>query len=308
MGSREHGATVLAIVLCSARAAAQAPAESAAVARELFDQARALLAEKDFAHACPKFEEAMRLDPGGGTILNLALCNELRGKTETAWALYDEAGRWARRDGRADREQFALEHRAALERKLARLVVVLESGAKVPGLSVRRNGVPLGEASLGEALPVDAGEHTVEAHAPGKKPLRLTVRLRDGAVRTVSIPALADDGSTKKPPPRLVREQPADAQKTWGTVLIGAGAAATLAGLRFGWQAIEQRKDAEARCPNRECEHRDAVQLNDDARRNALASTLLVASGLGLAGAGTYVLLTAEPDSRAAGLALRGRF
>jgi len=307
MGWSARGALMLSLLVTTGTLRAEAPSESAAVARQLFDQGRTLMANEDYERACPKFEEAMRLDPGGGTILNLALCNELRGKTATAWAQYDEALRWARRDGRADREELAAKHRAELEPRLAKLVVVLASGAKVAGMSVRRDGVPMGEGSLGEALPLDPGEHVLEASAPGKKPFRGSVRLREGETSTFSIPPLVTL-PRRAPTPRAEPARANETLQTWGTLLVGAGAAATLIGARFGYQAIEQRADAEERCPKRQCEHLDAVKLNDAARKNALASTLLVAGGFALIGGGTWLLVSAEPKQEAASLAVRGRF
>ena len=77
------------------------------IAQSLFDEGRILLEADRPREACPKFAESQRLDPGGGTLLNLALCLELSGKTGSAWARYQEARAIAARDGRKDREEFA---------------------------------------------------------------------------------------------------------------------------------------------------------------------------------------------------------
>jgi hypothetical protein len=62
------------------------------------------LTEGRVSDACPKFEESHRLDPSGGTILNLALCHEKEGKLARSWSEFNEASAFARRDYRADRE------------------------------------------------------------------------------------------------------------------------------------------------------------------------------------------------------------
>jgi len=56
----------------------------------LFDEGRAALQRGDLAVACSKFQESNRLDPAVGTAFNLANCEEQRGRTSTAWALFRE--------------------------------------------------------------------------------------------------------------------------------------------------------------------------------------------------------------------------
>jgi tetratricopeptide (TPR) repeat protein len=310
-----------AIALCTlslaatAQVHAEVPAEKSATARALFDQARALLAEQDYERACVKFEESQRLDPGGGTLLNLAVCNELRGRTATAWAQFDEALRWARRDGRPDREKLAKEHLDALTPRLARLVILVEPRPP-PGLVVSRNGVELGAASLGEALPVDPGEHAIEARAPGKKPFRAVARARPGGVSTLTIPTLLDDPAAAPPPPAAVPARPAEpsprtepsAARTWGTLLIGSGAAVTIAGGWFGLRAIDHKQEADALCPKRECSNQTAVDLNADAQTSAVVSTLLVAGGLAMMGGGAFLVFGVGSQGSEARFALGRRF
>src|SRR6185437_11777695 len=104
----------LAVTGTASTAYAQQAGADVATAQALFDDGKRLMAAKDFAHACPKLVESQRLDPGGGTLFAIAICHEGEGKTATAWADYNVAGAEARRDGRRDREQAALEKAHAL--------------------------------------------------------------------------------------------------------------------------------------------------------------------------------------------------
>jgi hypothetical protein len=96
-------ALALVAVLMSGDASADvSPADSAA-ARSLFDEARALLQAGKAAEACPKLEESQRLDPGMGTMFNLAECYERVGKTASAWTMFLQVASRARAASQADR-------------------------------------------------------------------------------------------------------------------------------------------------------------------------------------------------------------
>jgi len=167
-----------------------------AAAEALFNQGRDLMTAGKFAEACPKFEASQQLDPGLGTMLNLAECYEKTGRTASAWAEYREAIPLARAAGSKARLDLATERAQALQDRLSTLTIRAMSGDdEGVHLEVRRDGVALQEAELGSPIPVDPGEHVVEAVAPGKQPWTSKVQVGgDAAKVSVEIPKLQASG------------------------------------------------------------------------------------------------------------------
>lgn len=167
----------------------------AAAAQALFDQGKKLMAEKKYAEACPKFEESQKLDPGLGTQTNLAICYESMGRTASAWSLYLDVASQAKATNQPDREKKARDAAKALEPKLSKLTI--EVASPPPGLEVKRNGQPVGQASWGTPLPVDPGEIQITAVAPAKKLWETTIKIEKPGETTVKVPELEKG----EPPP-----------------------------------------------------------------------------------------------------------
>lgn len=149
------------------------------IAQSLFDDGRTLLEAGRFAEACPKFAESQRLDPGGGTLLNLALCHELEGRTATAWSEFRDALSIAIRDDRKDRQELATSHITALAPKLTRLTVVVPEviATRDPEVTLDRSRLP--PAAWNTAIPIDPGEHRIVVVAAGLPRWETTVATLD---------------------------------------------------------------------------------------------------------------------------------
>ena len=159
------------LVVATALSAASAQADEAdepksRQAQALFDRGRDLMASGEIEQACPLLAESHRLDPGGGTLLNLAVCHEKQGRLATAWTEYHEALSTSIRDDRKDRQSLASERISAIEARLPHLVVVLPANLPA-GTQVTVDGAPLSRLATGAPLPVDPGPHEVVATAPG---------------------------------------------------------------------------------------------------------------------------------------------
>lgn len=265
------------------------------IARELFDQGRELMARSEPEKACGKFQESYRLDPGGGTLLNLALCNELTGRTATAWTHFRDALRWARKDRRSDRIAFAEQHIAALQPRLSRLRVVVPQSVRVPGLRIVRDGIMLGQSAWGEALAVDPGTHLIQISAPGKQPYSEQIHVSaEGDLRTVQVRRLSD--FPRRPVRRLVHESeptPMGIQRASGLALGGLGLAVTVVGAFFGIRAIERDRRADELCGDSARCKVEGIRKSREAAKDAVVSTVCVSGGAALAGTGMYLFVTA---------------
>jgi len=148
------------------------------LAQALFDEARQLMEAKRYPEACPKLAESQRLDPGGGTLLNLAVCHEKEGKVASAQAEFNDALSLAIRDGRKERQDLARERLAVIDAKVPRVSVTVAPEADVEGLEVKLDGLVLRRAAWG-----------VEATAPGARTWRIDVPVEMAERKTVRVPA-----------------------------------------------------------------------------------------------------------------------
>jgi tetratricopeptide (TPR) repeat protein len=158
----------------------------------LFQEARALMSESKYGAACPKFEESLRIQPGIGTLYNIADCYEKLGHTAKAWRRFREAASEAASSGDAVRAAAAQERADALEPLLMKLSIDLSAGARaIAGLTLSRDGSPVPRGEWGVAVPVDPGNYRVSATAPGRRDWSSVVIVREpGKIVAVSVPDL----------------------------------------------------------------------------------------------------------------------
>lgn len=320
------GALLCVVSLTSAQALGDASSADRALATDLFQRGRRALLAGDYAQACPLLEESQRLDPAGGTLLNVALCHEKLGRTATAWSEFLEALSIARRERREDRVRYATEHVALLEARLSRLTIEIPREVLVPNLRVERDGSVLGPSTWGAAMPVDPGPHTVRVSAPGYHTFEREVVMGEADTQRITVTKLEPVAPEPAPPAAAPAPMPpavepavqpsAPAQDASAREAVPASQrsrrnqrlrAASLSLLVFavlsaasatgaGVKAIKLRKDAESHCRDGRCEA-EAFELNTTARRCADASTVLsVASAASLAG-GLWLWWSREPEA-----------
>jgi hypothetical protein len=310
----------LVVVMVPAIARAQSASDQAA-ATALFKQGRDLMAAGRYADACPKLAESQRLDPGAGTLLNLATCYEKNGQIASAWTTYQDAASAAQRAGEAERVKAARAKVAALEPTLPTLTIVVPATADRPDLEIRRDGALVGRAAWGAPIPVDPGPHPLDASAPGKTPWHGQAQVGGaGAKVSIEIPPLADAAATPPPaPPAPPSPTPAPApapppdsatppssgstQRLLGLVSGGVGVVGIGVGSVFGAIAMGKNNSASGHCNGTVCDAPTVSTLND-ARTDATVSTVAFAAGGVLLAAGVVLYLTAPRGAPTAGLVL----
>src|SRR5262249_18041922 len=118
------------------------------------------------------------------------------------------------------------------------------------GLAVKWDGASMGEGLFDSAIPVDAGEHAIEAGAPGKKTWKgkAVVPVTPGSMM-ITIPALED-----APAEAAKETSEASAAGGWSTrrtvgVVVGSvGVAGIIAGSVAGAITLGKKGEAKEHC------------------------------------------------------------
>jgi hypothetical protein len=301
MTARYRPILVLSSTLALAALVAPRPAraQASATAQALFDDGKALATAGRYADACPKFEESQRLDPGVGTLYRLADCWEHTGRSASAWSSYLEVASLAKAAGQPERERAARQAAQALEPKLSRLRLVV--AAPEPDLTVSIDGVSLGRAAWGSAVPIDPGTHSLAARAPKKRSYEAKIEVAANAkVRVVEVPGLENESPAsplpRPPAPRAeapgLRSQQIAALAVGGVGVVGLGV-----GTAFALSAKQKKNDSMAYClePN-QC-YAPGVALRNDALSAARLATVFVGAGA-TALAGGALLWVTTPSAK----------
>jgi serine/threonine-protein kinase len=299
-------------------AAGAQPARDPAGAEKLFAEARKLLDAGKYAEACQRLADSQKLDPGVGTLLNLAQCYEKMGRTATAWATYHEAAAAARANGQAEREKKASRAADGLEANLSKLTVTVPEAAAAKGVEVKRNGTPVPESLWGVSEPVDPGEYVIEARAAGKKAWSTHVKAEPGRATAVILPPLEEAATDAAPPaPMPTGAAPSSApavrdssstieasssgihgQRLVGVIVGGSGLVLAGVGAVLAFSANATYDATNSHCnSNNMCDAQGISDRDAAKQRGTIATGALVAGGLAFA-AGVTLWLTA-PSPRA---------
>jgi hypothetical protein len=319
---------VLLALACVLGTSTRARAQGGGAAEALRREGETLLVENRYGEACPKLSESYRLDPATETLLALAMCHEGEGKLGSAWAEFVEVANRSPREGRDDRASLARERADALRPRLSYVLIQPSpQAAQQSGLEIRLDGIRIDPASFGKLLPVDPGEHALEASAPDKAPWKKQYTVGPPASQdTISVPALGSLTAEVETSGSRVEASPGgltDVQIA-GLIAAGVGVVGIVVGSVSAIRAISQQHDSDPLCDDfNRCTTPGAVRDRRDAVQAAGFATISMVTGgfLVLGGATMFFLggrskpadegrMSARPAlyPGGGGLALSGRF
>jgi hypothetical protein len=290
-----------------------------AAAQALFDQAVRLRDEGEFTAACAKFEESLRLDSGVGTRFNLADCMQRVGRYASAWSHFLEVVAATEMAGQNDRADVARKRAKKLEPRLTKLRLTPSSPA--PGMTLRRNGVVVGQAQWDTPMPVDAGSYTIVATAPSKLPFEGSVVAQgEGQVIDFVVPAL-QDAPTPAPGvpgaagpggygtgPRPGGDRGVSGTTIAGITLASVGVVGIGVGAAFGLIAMGKKSDVDELCPDATRCTVEGIAVNDEAKSAGNIATIGFIAGGALLTGGLVLWLAfpSESEQQATGRSSKG--
>ncbi len=299
----------LLLVLGSVLVAGRAFAQTGTLAESLFRDARVAMRAGDAERACPLFAESYRLDATHGTLFNLAVCEEARGRLASAWAAFRKLVDVAPPED--ERVVEASSHLASLEARVPRLRIVLSEPLPADH-ALELDGVTLGPGALQGLLRVDPGKHTLRVTF-GDEPVRsrvlevgvgemLTYEVEPVVVppRSESAPSTARAAAPE--PRRRVEHRASSTTKVAAYTALGLGGAGLGASLVLGALAMRSRDVTKVHCPERLCDAEGMAAGERGAKYASLATAGAVAGLVGVATGGLLVWRSSQ-DSLEVGIA-----
>ena len=294
--------------------AGPARADNAAAANALFDEGKRLMQAGRYAEACTKFADSQRLDPGVGTILNLAACYEKNGQTASAWSAYRAAAAAARDKGQSTREQAARESVARLEPGLLKVIVTVTPQPEADALTVTLDGTAIPPGLRGIPTPVDMGNHRLEAAGPGKKPWSIAFTVKGAATTPVLVPVLdiapvqAQAQAAKTTPPWQppgAETRDGKSQRTVALIVGGVGVIGVGVGSAFGLMAKASDDKADPLCSTSDhCTDEGKSYINSAHSKATVATVAFSIGGAGLLGGAILWLTAPRAQERGASVAV----
>jgi hypothetical protein len=286
-------------------------------AAHLYNEGWQLYKDKQYAEACPLLERSLAESAAIRTRGALALCYEAAGKYASAYNTWRAVAEQAAGAGATEAATLkrAVEKTEQLAARITRMVI--EPADSPAGLQVWLDGRLLAASELNAPVPVDPGEHTIEARAPDRVDWKSSFQIvasDAGETRRLPIEPLAPSKPVRvaqppppPPPTRVVEEPPPTAVveqrppippfKIAAVATASAGVVAIAVGTIFALRARSNWHDAKALdCDGKGvCRTQEGRALVNDAGSKATIGTISFVAGVALIGGGAAIWFLAPP-------------
>jgi hypothetical protein len=240
-----------------AAAAAEPSPQQLQSARDLFADAQKSEREGNWTAALDALNRvaAVKLTPG--VLYHLALCKEKLGMLVEAYKDYQAAERAAAAQNVDDVLQAVKGPLAALREKVPRLKVTVPDDVK--DVRVAIDGAPLDAARFGTEVPIAAGEHRIEASAPGRVAFDGRVPTHPGEIVVVPVllPLSSPRANDSPAGAAAAPERPALSAAPRTAALLATGGAVLLVAGGVGAFLVADGKQSDAR---EQCAHQTSCE------------------------------------------------
>ncbi|HEX2871546.1 MAG TPA: tetratricopeptide repeat protein [Polyangiaceae bacterium] len=278
--------------------------DAAATAEKLFQRGRSAARRGDWQRACEDFAASQELDPGAGTLLNWAMCEQALHKLASAWLHFNEAAQLL--EPGDDRFPFVRAQLQKLSPRVPRLTLRL-SPEMPAGAQVWRANSELAAASLGVALPVDPGSIELSVTCAGRETRRVFVALREAERLEITLEPgapLRSSGTRPHTPPTngaARSTHPGSVQKSLGLSLVAVGSVGIGLGLASGLVVAERQRTAVAHCPAHRCDA-SGFRAVESGERWLAVNTVSWSVGAAAVVSGAVLLVLSHDEQRDAAI------
>jgi hypothetical protein len=303
-------ALMVCVALLGTAPAARAQPDDATLrqARDKFRQAISLQTGGDWGGALSLLREVAAVKATPQVRFNMALCEENLGQLVAARGSYELAV--AEADGDDSAESVVTEARQRLESLDSRIPkVVIERGEGADLARVSLDGVVVGASLSGKPLPVDPGQHVVEATASGFSTFRESFRVaeKDEKFVRVTLTPQTQEAEQSQGVAALPDEGPPAATQRrsfWPWIVGGAGVASLAASAAFFLLRADTVSELDAQCgaERDRCPPSAGATIDRGETYTTLANVTLI-GGIVLAGTAATWWIVDTPSGRAVGVA-----
>ena len=297
-------------------------ADDAADGARLYEEGWRLYQDKQYAEACPLLERSLTAAPTIRTRGALALCYEAVGKIASAYTTWKAVATQAKEAGAVEQPRLKRANQKVDQLAPRVIRVVVQVVDSPPNVQVSLDGRALASGEIGVAIPIDAGQHTIEAKAPERVDWHSTFDLGkpdEGKTRSLPVGPLApilrvervETVEPTRPNPVAPAPQADTGPRTpvlkyVGIATAGAGVVAIAVGTIFALSAKSKWNDAkDLGCDSDGvCRTQAGVDLVNDANSKAKIGTIGFGAGIALiAGGAAMFFLAPSPEPSKPGVA-----